>query len=210
MEKYHKYVFDKDNHCFVGKFEEMYRQESIECFDSWHQEDHRQIQRIIDLDILGEYNFNTIVDIGCGKGSFTHLLKKRNNRVIGVDISPTVIEIAKERYHDIEFVCDDIATTAAFSAFCNKINNNSEIDLVFMSEVMSYLECWQEIIASIAEYSKYILVSLYIPEDPIGYVKSEDHLIRELNNFFETVEWITLRNRRVTIFLGRSRKCCTR
>lgn len=36
MAKYHKYVFDTDNRRCVGKFEEMYQQEKIANFDSWH------------------------------------------------------------------------------------------------------------------------------------------------------------------------------
>lgn len=36
---YHKYVFDEENRAFIGKFEEMYRQEDVEGFDSWRQED---------------------------------------------------------------------------------------------------------------------------------------------------------------------------
>ena len=44
MAKYHKYVFDVNDKKFVGNFEEMYQKESEENFDSWHQDDSRQIQ----------------------------------------------------------------------------------------------------------------------------------------------------------------------
>jgi len=36
-------------------------------------------------------NFDSLLDIGCDKGVFTHLLKKRNNTVLGTDISETAI-----------------------------------------------------------------------------------------------------------------------
>ena len=37
------------------------------------------------------------LDIGCGTGTFTRLLAKRSARVLGVDLSPRMIEVAQER-----------------------------------------------------------------------------------------------------------------
>jgi hypothetical protein len=74
MAKYHKYVFDLENRKFVGAFEKMYKNEKDEIFDSWHQTNTIQLHRKFALVILEKYNFNTIIDIGCGKGNFTHLL----------------------------------------------------------------------------------------------------------------------------------------
>jgi len=108
MAKYHKYVFDLKNRKFVGDFETMYQNESKEIFDSWHQDDTRQLQRKIDLSILEDYSFDKILDIGCGKGSLTHMLKKKNNYVLGVDISQTAVDIASERFPDIDFVKTDV------------------------------------------------------------------------------------------------------
>lgn len=115
MAKYHKYVFDVEKRTFIGDFENMYAHESIEKFDSWHQDDSRQLQRKICLEILNQYNFNTIVDIGCGKGALKHILKKKNNTCLGIDISQTAIDIAKERFNDIDFVVCDINNIGAFS-----------------------------------------------------------------------------------------------
>ncbi len=36
---YHKYVFDEEKGKFVGQFEEMYKNEDVEHYDSWFQED---------------------------------------------------------------------------------------------------------------------------------------------------------------------------
>ena len=117
MAEYHKYVFDADRREFVGNFEEMYQQENIANFDSWHQEDTRQLNRKIALDMLDQYNFNSILDVGCGKGALTHLLKKQNNRVLGVDISPTAIEVARSRFPDIGFKVMDVSDIDQFSVF---------------------------------------------------------------------------------------------
>ena len=134
MAKYHKYVFDLEKRQFIGDFETMYQNESKKNFDSWHQDDSRQLQRKIDLSILEDYNFSKILDIGCGKGALTHNLKKKNNYVVGIDISQTAIDIANERFPDIDFICSDI----------NDISNyvhivGGGVDLVFTSEVFSYI-----------------------------------------------------------------------
>lgn len=42
------------------------------------------------------------------KGSLTHTFKKRNNVVLGIDISETAIQIASARFPDIHFDCLDI------------------------------------------------------------------------------------------------------
>lgn len=40
------------------------------------------------------------LDIGCGTGEFTRLLAKRTVRVIGIDLSPIMVQIARERSKD--------------------------------------------------------------------------------------------------------------
>lgn len=121
MAKYHKYVFDLENRKLVGDFETMYQNESKENFDSWHQDDTRQLQRKIDLAILEDYNFETIIDIGCGKGSLSHLLKKKNNYVLGLDISQTAVNIAQERFPDIDFVSTDVNQVKNFTSLTEKM-----------------------------------------------------------------------------------------
>ena len=72
----------------------MYQQESVDNFDSWHQDDSRQLNRHIAFSILNQYNFHNILDLGSGKGSHTHKLKRINNHVLGIDISKTAVNIA--------------------------------------------------------------------------------------------------------------------
>lgn len=50
------------------------------------------------------------LDIGCGAGEFSRLLAMRSSRVLGLDLSPGMIEIARERsrsYPNIEFQVAD-------------------------------------------------------------------------------------------------------
>jgi SAM-dependent methyltransferase len=78
--------------------------------NEWNHNNHydsfllKQIPQSSELDAL---------EIGCGTGSFTRLLAGRFRRVLAVDLSPRMIEIAKEQsrpYHNIDFQVADIMT----------------------------------------------------------------------------------------------------
>lgn len=48
-----------------------------------------------------------IIDIGCGSGVFTQLLKEAGYRVVGLDISPKLIERGKNAYPGLELIVGD-------------------------------------------------------------------------------------------------------
>ncbi len=149
---YHKYVFDIENRKFIGKFEEMYNHEEIESYDSWFQEDLRHLTYQISFVLLNRYNFSKILDIGCGKGTFTHLLKKENNFVKGMDISETAIKKAKAKYPDIEF---EVGTA-------ENLEGEEKFDLVILMEILSYLKKWKEVIKKVAQITtNHIYITLF-------------------------------------------------
>jgi hypothetical protein len=47
-------------------------------------------------------------------------------------------------------------------------------------EVLSYIDSWREVLDALAEIGDRVLVSLYLPPDPIGFVKSFAELRAEL------------------------------
>lgn len=52
-----------------------------------------------------------MLEIGCGTGTFSRLLAKRAEKVVAVDLSPTMIEVAKQqsgRHTNIDFQVADI------------------------------------------------------------------------------------------------------
>ncbi len=49
-----------------------------------------------------------VVDLGCGSGVFTDRLQAHGYQATGVDLSPKLIEIAREKYPAIEFLEGDI------------------------------------------------------------------------------------------------------
>jgi SAM-dependent methyltransferase len=49
-----------------------------------------------------------VVDLGCGSGVFTNVLKQRGYVCTGVDLSPKLIALARSKYAGIDFIEGDI------------------------------------------------------------------------------------------------------
>ena len=130
---YHDYVF-KDGR-FIGAFDEMYQ--NID--DPWHHGDVTSIQYDLALYLINRYGIcdagGFVLDIGCGKGAFTARLKQQmpNAHILGVDIAPTAIKKAKQKYGNlnIEFQVMDIQKEYK--------NIAEKFDLVVMSGLMWYI-----------------------------------------------------------------------
>lgn len=205
MADYHKYVFDNKRRKMVGEFEEMYKQEHISNFDSWHQEDSRHLSRQVSLAIIGQLNFRSIIDVGCGKGALTHLLKKRNNQVLGLDIAQTAIDIANSRFPDIAFKKLDINMPEKFSDLVSAEFEGERVDLIFASECLSYVKNWRSLLPIFSNVADYFLVSLHLPDQPIGFVKSPTELEREIAMHFDIIESIELKISKFIIIFAKTR-----
>ncbi|MEP7263426.1 MAG: class I SAM-dependent methyltransferase [Bacteroidota bacterium] len=193
---YHKYVFDAENRKFVGDFNEMYLQEEQQQFDSWDQENMLHPARQFALVLINRYNFNSILDYGCGKGHFCSHLKKLNNEITGVDISSVAIKKAEARFPEIKFlVSDDKKFIEEYT---------SHHDLVVAMEVLSYIENWRALIEHFSGVTERLLLTLYIPENPIGFLKSFDDLKNELNRFF-IIETEILIDREQILIIAKSK-----
>lgn len=71
------------------------------------ESNHREIQNDVALirSYLNSLEQPSILDLGCGTGEHLNALKKFGVRGVGIDISPQMLHIAKERYPSgIEFV----------------------------------------------------------------------------------------------------------
>ena len=101
------------------------------------------------------------------EGAFTHRLKRPGNDVLGVDLSPTAIAKATARHPECRWrvlaaeQLDDLA---------------ERFDLAVAMEVLSYLENWRSVIGSLSRLADWLWITLYLPPDPIGFVKSFDEL----------------------------------
>ena len=100
MNGYHKYVFEDGKQVF--RFDEMYAAEDAEGFDAWRQHDLRPLRLRLVREVLSDWNFDRVLDIGCGKGMQTQFLKRQNNYVLGVDISSAAVRKAKMSFPDMK------------------------------------------------------------------------------------------------------------
>lgn len=74
-----------------------------------------------------------IIDIGCGPGNSTEILKKRypNAAVVGADNSENMLEAAREKYPDIEFILCDAS---------NDLNSiGRKFDIVFSNACIQWI-----------------------------------------------------------------------
>lgn len=55
------------------------------------------------LSLLKNIRGKKVLDLGCGTGIYTKILKRKGANVQGIDISPKMIEIAKQYVKDVDF-----------------------------------------------------------------------------------------------------------
>lgn len=56
------------------------------------------------MKLMDEKDVNCIVDLGCGNGALSKALWDKGFKVIGIDASKELLEIAQENYPEIEFI----------------------------------------------------------------------------------------------------------
>jgi len=188
---YHQFVYDADARKLIGKFEELYRDGDEKGLDAWHQDalDLRE-DVVIAKSILGSMNsgrpVRTVVDLGCGKGVLAQHLFADADRYVGIDISETAVESARRSFPEMEFVCADVQTGKDLADVVLK-HSADNFDLFFSSQTLSFMNDWRGIIEQATENFRSVLIVLYLPPDPIGYIKSFGGLIDEVWRNFEGI-----------------------
>lgn len=76
-----------------------------------------------------------VLDAGCGGGRTSAWLVEAGAEVVGIDVSPELLRLARERLPAASFVLADLAEPLPFA--------DSSFDLVVSSLVMHYLRDWE-------------------------------------------------------------------
>lgn len=120
--------FPVDRQRLVQHWDEVSRD-----YDSASMEliDERIFGLLQDMSVLPENG--TALDIGCGTGSLTSRIASRCSSVLGLDISPGMLSVAKERCADlgnVRFLCQgwedfvpDRRFDLVFSSFCPAVDD---------------------------------------------------------------------------------------
>jgi SAM-dependent methyltransferase len=85
--------------------------------------------------LLGDVRGKVVLDFGCGSGENLIPLVKRGAHVIGIDISPDLIDIAKHRVQEAQIVAD----LRVQSAYETELSDHS-IDVIFCIALIHHLE----------------------------------------------------------------------
>ncbi len=100
----------------------MNQQDIISFFDryapSWDADQVDKtpiIETILDLARIGPGQH--ILDIACGTGILFDHYRKRGAAVTGIDISPEMVRIAREKYPDIPVYCGDVEAASFPESF---------------------------------------------------------------------------------------------
>ncbi len=99
-----------------------------------------------------------IVDLGCGTGLVGEALKNNRNKLIGVDISKKMLDIAKNKGVYEKLVQSDVV---------EYLQNNNDFDWVVAADVLGYIGDISEIIKSIK--NKKILLSIEMSDEESKY-----------------------------------------
>ncbi len=84
---------------------------------------------------------NTIVDIGCGPGNSTAVLRKvfPEAEILGIDNSPSMIDRAKAKHSDLNF------------SLCSAVDLDGAYDLLFSNACLQWIPNHRELIPQLME-----------------------------------------------------------
>ena len=77
---------------------------------------------------------SSVLDLGCGNGTFISMFRDRGWKLYGTDFSPTGIEIARDNFPEIDFFLAD-SSSAAGDIF----ERVRQVDAVISTEVIEHL-----------------------------------------------------------------------
>lgn len=189
---YHRFVFDERG--LVGDFEAMYQAEDTEGFDAWGARDPRHLRMRLVTEILSDYNFGNVLDVGCGVGTATQALKKANNRVIAVDVSPTALAKARQSFPDIDF--------REMSAVQIEQLEFLRFDLITVQMALAYIPEWRRVLEQAATMTHNCLVCEYIPFGSKGAIKSKADLEEAFGELFLIERKVVLNDETLILFGG--------
>src|SRR6476469_1910241 len=81
-------------------------------YDEWVAAPEDDLVAASLFELIGPVGGQRILDLGCGQGRISRELARRGNEVVGVDLSPDLLQIARAVDDDrINYVCADACTT---------------------------------------------------------------------------------------------------
>jgi SAM-dependent methyltransferase len=122
-----------------------------EAFDRYTTADDSfsdNIERPVIEGLIGDLTGKRVLDLGCGSGPYSLVFAKRGASVVGLDLSETMVSIAREKSRGLnaDFRVADIRDPLPF--------NSDEFDLVFSATALHYVDDLATTIAEVARVMK--------------------------------------------------------
>lgn len=136
-------------------------------------------------------------DIGCGSGEFLYYLSSRFSglRVSGSDVSPELIQLAREKYPYIQFSVEDFTNVQASSV----LSDNDVISLVGVNGRFKYIDDWLPQFTSYIRDGGYGLIfDLFNPEPvdvAVSASKADLQMTKYRNTYFNLVSITSVINK---------------
>ncbi|WP_371500505.1 class I SAM-dependent methyltransferase [Kitasatospora sp. NBC_00374] len=133
------------------------------------------------LDLLGPCRGLRVLEAGCAGGRLTRRLVDEGARVVALDASPTMVELARERAGaGAEVLVHDLAEPLGFQPA-------GSVDVVVSSLTMHYLADWQPVLAEFRRVlapGGRLLISTHHPLADFCSARGDYHAVEEI-----TEEW---------------------
>lgn len=139
-------------------------------------------------------NVKSLIDIGCGDGTYTNELKmaRKDFKIAGTDPAEKAIELAKQNYPTLDFFISNVLIKESFA--------NRYYDMAILRGVLHHLSSQQSAIENIFLLADYLLiiepngnnpVLKYIEKHSIYHIEHEEQSFttKQLKRWCEDANW---------------------
>lgn len=144
------------------------------------------------MSLLKNVKNRKILDLGCGTGRHSSILKKRGANVCGLDLSPKMIEVAKSEIKDVDFKVGSVYKLPFKSNF---------FDIVVSGLVVGHFKNLDRAFNEIHRVLKNNGIFVFSTTNPIlgisRHIKGKSRLYRKFGDYFKEgkiyTHWPSLR-----------------
>ena len=135
------------------------------AYNSWsdiydsNENKTRDLDRKVTLSVLSEYDFEKVLELGCGTGKNTEFLLSKSNKLTAVDFSEGMLTKAKTKFpsENVKFIQADITETWNFTT--------EKFDLITCNLILEHIEnlnfIFQQAFEKLEKNGKFFICELH-------------------------------------------------
>ena len=90
---------------------DVFDRKAAQGYDTWYEKPKNkrmlELEQNALLEMMGFQKGETLLEVGCGTGVFSHYFRQEGLRVIGVDISEDMLAVAQAKGNTVQFIQGD-------------------------------------------------------------------------------------------------------